>query len=559
MILKRSHVILKQNFWVLWGDISAMIWAMVHKEWFKMSRYLGAIFLLSCLTLGYLGFELRDLFANTEPESMVWYQFAQLEQKPYRFLALFFASLGLGIALVQYLPERMGKRVKLLMHLPIALETMLLVHLLIGGGIIGIISLWMALVGAGIMQFYYPPQIVMIFCKESAFYSLGALFAYLATSAVVLERHSFRALGKLCLGLATLFIFFQPRFDAFDRVWILLLPFWYCLCLDSLYGMKFQRLKTPLFASVLLLGLGWLGFEAYGTYERSYERVFNRYYLFYSPIKEAFVYQKNFGDHRFSYGVYGKESFGQKEYEALLPFVYWKDLEMQNKLPVRIHERIFSKDEIQNSRLSFSYTPKDRVKKEVELYPLLNPKTDEGIIAFPEEALVIGEDTVRVYRFDEKLDKRLTDEIEAQFNALHVSFPLKGFWGKATHLKPYDLGYLFLDAKERLFNLKRENSRIIVKEITYPEAMRIAYISLSENRQREVVGYAIDSASKLYMLDDAFGFHPLESEGFDADTMKFQFLSDPLHYLLRMDDGKCYRAVLFSKTLDKLREVTLDD
>ena len=79
-------------------------------------------------------------------------------------------------------------------------------------------------------------------------------------------------------------------------------------------------------------------------------------------------------------------------------------------------------------------------------------------------------------------------------------------------------------------------------------------MSLSENKQKNLAGYAIDESSNIYLLDWDFGFHKLEIEGFDYKTMKFQLISDPLHYTLRFDDGVVYKVALFDKNLVKLKE-----
>ncbi|AFL68902.1 DUF4857 domain-containing protein [Sulfurospirillum barnesii] len=524
------------------------------KEWIKLRWYMLVLILLGCVSVGYFWMELHFEFSNSEPESILWYRFAHLGDKPYLFFSPLFMGMGAVIALVQFVWERFRNRLRIIAHLPLSMPRILIGHLGVGIGLLSLVCFSVGGVVLTLMCAYYPYEIAMVALKDMTFYFLGALLSYLLGASVVLERHAKIALLKLSFGVLVLFLFQKERYVLMDTLWLGFIFSFFLLCLDSFYSVKWQRVRAFFLAMVVFVCMVWIGFEAYGTYTKRYARSFTHYYLFYSPIKEDFVYQKNFGHHRFEYGIKEKETFNQKEYEALLPFVYWRDLDIQGRLPLDINGEIFSKERIQDSRLSMTYEPQDRGAKEVALYPLLNPKTMQGLIAFPENAIAITQEKIVAYNFDEGFNATLSDEIASALSALHVSFPLQGFWGKVSNLKPYDLGYLFVDAQGKLFNLKRENNRIELKEIAYPKDIRIEHLFISENSEKKVVGYAIDSHNKIYILDTTFHFTPLDVEGFDAKTMKFQLISDPLHYLLRLDDGKTYRVILFSKHFEKEKE-----
>jgi len=532
-----------------------MVRMILLKEWIKLRWYMLVLALVGCVSVGYFWMELHFEFGNIEPESMMWYRFAHLGDKPYLFFARLLMGMGVIIALAQFILERFRNRLRIIAHLPRSMPRILIGHLGVGAGLLALLSFCVMGVVLSLMFAYYPDEIGRVALKDMGFYLLGAFLSYLFSAAVVLERHAKIALLKLGFGLAVLFLFEKAHYDLWDTVWFGFLGVAFLLCLDSFYSVKWQRIKTRFMGTLLAVCAVWVGFEAYGAYMKRYATAFTHYYLFYSPIKEDFVYQKNFGHHRFEYGVKEKETFGQKEYEAFLPFVYWRDLDIQGRLPIEIKGEIFTKERIQESRLSMTYEPRDVEKKEVEIYPLLNPKTTQGIIPFPENALSITSEGIRAYNFDEGLNVALSDEIALALKSLHVNFPLRGFWGKVSNLKPYDLGYLFLDSQQRLFNLKRENNCLYLREVVYPKGIFIEHIFISENSEKKVVGYAIDSNSKIYILDTLLHFTPLDIEGFDAKTMKFQLISDPLYYLLRLDDGITYRAILFSKAFEKEREV----
>lgn len=532
-----------------------MVLTILIKEWIKLRWYMLVLMLLGCVSVGYFWIELHFEFSNSEPESILWYRFAHLGDKPYLFFSTLFMGMGAVIALVQFVWERFRNRLRIIAHLPLSMPRILTWHLGVGIGLLSLVCFGVGGVVLSLMFAYYPYEIAMVALKDMAFYLVGALLSYLLGACVVLERDARIVLLKLSFGVLVLFLFQKERYVLLDSLYLGFVFSFFLLCLDSFYSVKWQRVGAFFLAMVVCVCMVWIGFEAYGPYTKRYAHSFTHYYLFYSPIKEDFVYQKNFGHHRFEYGIKEKETFNQKTYEALLPFVYWRDLDIQGRLPIEINGEIFTKERIQDSRLSMTYEPQDRLEKEVALYPLLNPKTMQGLIAFPENAIVITQEKIVAYNFDEGLNVALSDEIALALKSLHVNFPLRGFWGKVSNLKPYDLGYLFLDSQQRLFNLKRENNHLYLREVAYPKGISFEHIFISENSERKVVGYAIDSNSKIYILDTLLHFTPLDIEGFDAKTMKFQLISDPLYYLLRLDDGITYRAILFSKAFEKEREV----
>lgn len=60
------------------------------KEFLKIKYYLLFSFLFSVVVLAYFTFKLNFEFSTIEPESMMWYRFVQLEQKPYFNLIYFY-------------------------------------------------------------------------------------------------------------------------------------------------------------------------------------------------------------------------------------------------------------------------------------------------------------------------------------------------------------------------------------------------------------------------------------------------------------------------------------
>lgn len=460
------------------------------KEWLKIKYPLFFLLIFSIIILSYFAFDLNFQFSTIEPESMMWYRFIHLEHKPHFILYYFYLFVGIIVATSQFLPEIIQKRLKLTLHLPLNIFKNIFLHLFIGIIFICLIITLFSIPLLRIISDYYPKEIVQVVFEDSLFFTLISLLTYIFISLVIMEQNRIKQLLKAVFTLLFLFYF---------------------------------------------------------SFKGNFEKEFHKYYIFYSDILDEFVYQKNFGEHRFEYGIKDKKTFSQKEYESYLPFVYYRDLEIQKKLPIQIKDIFYDANEIKSSKLGFEYNYKMLKKKQVELYPLFNPQSNIGMIKFPEEVFGIFKDGAKVYDFDNDYLKTKSEELNEKLKELNFSYPAKNIWGKTTNIKPFDLGYLILDNQNRLFNLKKQNDKITIKEINYPKNQELIYINVSENRQQKLSGYAIDKNSNFYLLTWDFEFIKLDLKEFDYKNMRLKLIADPLHYLIRYDNGNSYFAAIFSK------------
>jgi hypothetical protein len=91
------------------------------------------------------------------------------------------------------------------------------------------------------------------------------------------------------------------------------------------------------------------------------------------------------------------------------------------------------------------------------------------------------------------------------------------------------------------------------------EDEEIAYIQISENRQKKFYGYAITESNHIYLIGyPEYQWIKLDVGNFDRNTMSFQLLADPINYLLRYDDGKKYYAVRFDKQYRRLDDTVFE-
>ncbi|WP_321389950.1 DUF4857 domain-containing protein [uncultured Desulfuromusa sp.] len=526
-----------------------IIKAIYTKEWLKIRWYFLGLCLAALVTGGYFQFNLNFAFKSIEPESMMWYRFAQIGDKPYSNLALFFLFSSIVIAVVQFLPETIRNRVRILTHLPCRLQTIVAHHLLAGGlSVIIINGLAGGLIVTVVMQ-YYPAEIVRVAAKDCIFWTLLGLALYLGLSAAIIERNIGRKTFKLLFPIALSLLYLKDRYTGNDLLLIVIVLWLTLPVYDSFLSVKVQRLKSLPFKASIILACLVLVTVGINRYQEEYSRFFEKYYIFFSPVLDDFVYQKNGKGHQFVYGT-ETTTFDRQTYEDSLPFVYWKNLDIQGKLPIRINDETLDKNRIRAARQSLQYHPSNLRTKEVSLYPLFNPINNKGVIPFPEEAFSLETDRIVVYDCETIAENQsLSNEINHQLKTAGVNFPLQNIWGKTTNMKPFDWGYFVQDSSGEIFNLRRADHNVSVNPVSTSElATPIVHMRIAENRLQNFYGYAIDANSQVYLITyPDYQFVPLPLKDFDYQTMKFHLLADPLHYLVRYDDHTTYRAALFDK------------
>lgn len=124
---------------------------------------------------------------NTEHAQMVWYQAIHLQtvfQRQMRHVPLL---TGLALAAAQFVPELLGRRLRIALHLPVNREKMLAFCLLAGLGHVLVVFGLAAGLTHLTMAAYFPAEVARsAFLTMAPWYAAG-LLGYLGTAAVLLE------------------------------------------------------------------------------------------------------------------------------------------------------------------------------------------------------------------------------------------------------------------------------------------------------------------------------------------------------------------------------------
>jgi hypothetical protein len=182
--------------------------AIFYKEYLKIRWLFLALLVLNALLAAYVYVDIRHLFVMDHAE-MVWYRVVHIGREPYGVLRYALVVTGALTACIQYLPEMVGERLRLSLHLPVSPHALILAHVLVGAVAVGLASGLDLLSLAVIMSRYFPSEAVASALLTALPWGLGGLAAYLGVTLALLEPGSRRRVFNLAVAAGVLALFLR--------------------------------------------------------------------------------------------------------------------------------------------------------------------------------------------------------------------------------------------------------------------------------------------------------------------------------------------------------------
>lgn len=178
-----------------------MMWkSVVYKEWLKIRWFLIGYTLLGILGIGYLFLTVKHGFAFSGGKN-IWNSILFMGHQFFSPLKYVPLVGGLTIAITQYFPETVNKRIKLTFHLPLGENKVLLIMHAFGA--VSLMLSFLVFFGmfTGFSLIYFPIQIVTDSLITLSPWVLAGFSAYFLGALVILEpRWMFRFYYSLIGG-----------------------------------------------------------------------------------------------------------------------------------------------------------------------------------------------------------------------------------------------------------------------------------------------------------------------------------------------------------------------
>jgi hypothetical protein len=178
--------------------------SIIFKEWIKIRWALVAFMVLGIIALLMMLLRIRHdiLFVDA---ANYWYSFLFRGAPYYTLLKFIPLVAGLGIAVAQYFPETVSRRIKLTFHLPVRENEILIKMHLFGSGCLVAVFIILILIFIFGSSLFFPTDIIIPSFISILPWFLGGLFTYFMTALVLLEpiwlyRGLFTIMGGGCVS-----------------------------------------------------------------------------------------------------------------------------------------------------------------------------------------------------------------------------------------------------------------------------------------------------------------------------------------------------------------------
>lgn len=159
---------------------------MVYKEWIKVRWMLLLYTLLALLAVGYIFVRVRYNFTFNEAGNF-WYSVLFQGYNWFKYLMYLPLVGGLALAVAQYFPETVNKRIKLTFHLPVEENRSLLMMMQFGTLCLLASFLVVFLLFLGLSLVWFPKEIIWSAVVSVTPWFLGGFAAYYLGALIILE------------------------------------------------------------------------------------------------------------------------------------------------------------------------------------------------------------------------------------------------------------------------------------------------------------------------------------------------------------------------------------
>ncbi len=190
--------------------------------------------------------------------------------------------------------------------------------------------------------------------------------------------------------------------------------------------------------------------------------------------------------------------------ERLLPHVYFNQLTSRGEMPDYIGPDSVSIPLLKQAQWTFSSLPRDVAKPQPGVHLIMESMPAGYGLNDPDEAFRFTADGVE---FIDIKTNTINFDRSRRFSKViaekDMKLPVRHLFANITTRKPYDEGYLIVDAAGSVFQMKMQGGRPYLKKMANPDGAEFSYAFTTENTDRTLLGLAFSKDGSLYAVDRA--------------------------------------------------------
>ena len=163
-----------------------MIYSIFYKEWIKIRYFFLALVCLNGAVCLKIWVDIRQQL-QAEHAEMIWYQVIHIKSLFYSDIRYIPLLSGICLAVVQFVPEILQKRMRLSLHLPVDRERLLAIFLALGLGLYAVLALLDTVVIWAVCRCYFPVEVALSSLTTIFPWHYAGFVGYLGMSLILLE------------------------------------------------------------------------------------------------------------------------------------------------------------------------------------------------------------------------------------------------------------------------------------------------------------------------------------------------------------------------------------
>ncbi len=292
---------------------------------------------------------------------------------------------------------------------------------------------------------------------------------------------------------------------------------------------------TVLTASVILPELFWTAFD--------------------KPVKVPFVQYSCIID---DFTIFNSEedtrtdtkgnSYTRKEYEALLPLMYTRQLMIEERFPDSIKGVEMDLHDLSKARSYCRIKPRDFQAPLPQLYPLFESESGRANLELPSDLFRISWRMEFIDANTNKVNEEKSKKFSATLYHKGFQFPAKQIAGLPTTRKSCDEGYFVVDSKDQLFHIKMIKGEPYIKKVDIPEGLSFKHINCVDPKDKRYYAYFIGNNNGIYILtQDEYKLVKWPINDYVAETNLLKIQSDYFNYTVTVSSDRMQKTYALDK------------
>lgn len=246
----------------------------------------------------------------------------------------------------------------------------------------------------------------------------------------------------------------------------------------------------------------------------------------YSAVIDEFVYLQYYGMGQIDYKDIKGNTYTEREYYQLLPFMFYANLEKWQQLPPTLKGFEMTSKNIRRNSQMLRIQPKNIDPPIVPLNIMFEAEGDYAQLMIPDDVFRLGNTIEFLDPASNSVIEEKSQIFQEAMLAAGFTFPAKIVAANQTNRKPFDEGYFIKDATNKIFHLKMIKGEPVCIQTGIDPDLGIRQIFIGENLRKEFYGWLLTDKNEIYLI--TYDNYKLRQIPTTASDPKYDYIANDM-------------------------------